>query len=112
MGNRRDDAMRHAVALALSGRYNNWWALTARLRARHYPEADVAWSDSQRMWLDQLCNEAKMAQQSQDVAPPRPARALLAVIEGGCRRSGPLEGRPRPVLELRTRAGQLNHRSR
>jgi hypothetical protein len=116
MGDRRYDAMRHAVALALSGRYNNWWAVTARLLARRYPEADVAWSESQRMWLDQLCTEARLVQESEEVAPARPSQALLAVIEGGCRRSGPQEShqenRPRQVLELRTRGGQLNHRSR
>jgi hypothetical protein len=110
MGDRRYDAMRHAVALALSGRYNNWWSVMARLRARQYHEADVVWSESQRMWLDQLCGEAKRVMQGQQVAPPSPNRVLLEVIEGGRRRAGPLEGRPRQLLELRTPGGQLNHR--
>jgi hypothetical protein len=107
MGDRRYDAMRHAVALALSGRYNNWWSVMARLRARQYREADVVWSESQRMWLDQLCGEAKLMMQGQDAAP---RRALPEVIEGGRRRGGPLEGRPRQILELRTPGGRLNHR--
>lgn len=109
MSDRRHDAMRHAVALALSGRCNNWWAVAARLRARRYRETDVEWSESQRMWLDQLCNEARLVTQSQEVAPPRPTRSTLAVIEGGRRRGGPLEGRPRPIRVL---GRLLNHRSR
>jgi hypothetical protein len=109
MSDRRHDAMRHAVALALSGRCNNWWAVSARLRARRYREADVEWSESQRMWLDQLCNEARLVTQSHEVVPPRPTRSMLAVIEGGRRRGGPLEGRPR---QIRGPGPLLNHRSR
>lgn len=61
MSNQRDDAMRHAVVLALSGRCNNWWTVAARLRAKRYREADVDWTESQRQWLDQLCREARLA---------------------------------------------------
>jgi hypothetical protein len=107
MSDRRDDAMRHAVALALSGQYNNWWAVAARLRTRRFREADVDWSEGQRMWLDQLCNEARQVSEDRVVAPPRPNRSMLAVIEGGQRRTATLEDRPRP---LRVQAGQLNHR--
>jgi hypothetical protein len=109
MSDRRHDAMRHAVALALSGRCNNWWAVSARLRARRYLETDVEWSESQRKWLDQLCREARLATQCQEIAPPRPTRSNLAVIEGGQRMVGPIEGRPRPIRVL---GGLLNHRSR
>jgi hypothetical protein len=109
MSDQRYNAMRQAVALALSGRYSNWWAVTARLRARRYREADVDWSEGQRMWLDQLCNEARLAIESEEAAPARRPCPVLAVIEGGCRRGGPTEGRPRP---LRTQRGQLNHRLR
>ena len=109
MTDRRYDAMRQAVALALSGRYNNWWAVTARLRTRRYQEADVQWSDGQRMWLDQLCNEARLAMQNPEAAAPRRPCSILAVIEGGGRRDGPAGGRARPI---RARGGQLNHRLR
>ena len=61
MSDRRYDAMRHAVDLALSGRCNNWWSVAARLRARRYQESDVQWTDSQREWLDRLCREARLA---------------------------------------------------
>src|SRR5262245_58041326 len=88
MSDRRDDAMRHAVALALSGQYNNWWAVAARLRARRFREADVDWSEGQRMWLDQLCAEARLTTEDGEVAPPRPTRSILAVIDGGKRRGG------------------------
>jgi hypothetical protein len=109
MSDRRDDAMRHAVALALSGQYNNWWAVAARLRVRRFREADVDWSEGQRMWLDQLCTEARQVTDDRDSAPPRPNRSILAVIDGGQRRAGPADGRPR---QIRVQAGQLNHRSR
>jgi hypothetical protein len=109
MSDQRYDAMRQAVALALSGRHSNWWAVTARLRARRYREADVEWSEGQRMWLDQLCNEARLVTQSQEAPPPRRTCSVMAVIEGGGRKSGPTEGRSRP---LRAQGGQLNHRLR
>jgi hypothetical protein len=107
MSDRRYDAMRQAVALALSGRYNNWWAVTARLRARRYREVDVAWSEGQRMWLDQLCSEARLAMRGQEAARPRAACSILALIDGGHRRSGALDGRSEPIRAL---GGHLNHR--
>ena len=61
MNDRRYDAMQHAVALALSGRCSNWWSVAARLRVKRYREADVNWTEGQRMWLDQLCKEARLA---------------------------------------------------
>jgi hypothetical protein len=61
MSDRRYDAMRHAVDLALSGRCSNWWSIAARLRAKSYREADVDWTGAQRKWLDQLCMEARLA---------------------------------------------------
>lgn len=100
MSDQRSDAMRQAVALALSGRYSNWWAVTARLLARRYREADVAWSEGQRMWLDQLCNEARLVSQGYEVAPRRGACSILALIDGARRRSGALEGRPGPLRAL------------
>jgi hypothetical protein len=109
MSDRRHDAMRQAVALALSGRYSNWWAVTARLRARRYREVDVAWSEGQRMWLDQLCNEARLVMHGQESGPPRPACAILALIDSRRRRSETLEGRSGPIRVL---GGHLNHRSR
>lgn len=73
MSNQRDDAMKHAVALALSGRCSNWWAVAARLRAKRYREADVTWTESQRQWLDQLCREARLTSldpdRRRDLAP-------------------------------------------
>jgi hypothetical protein len=101
MNDRCYEAMRHAVALALSGQYNNWWAVSARLRARRYRDADVEWSVGQRMWLDQLCAEARLVIESQEVAPPRPTRSVLAVIEGGRRRGDVPEGRPGRMRVLR-----------
>jgi hypothetical protein len=86
MSDRRYDAMRHAVALALSGRFHNWWAVAARLRAKRYHETDVDWTQGQRVWLDQLCNEARLVNRSQTVAPASGPRSYLAVIDGGLRR--------------------------
>lgn len=68
MGDRRYDAMRHAVDLALSGRCSNWWCVAARLRARRYRESDVQWTDSQREWLDRLCREARLAELDPDTS--------------------------------------------
>jgi len=59
MSHRRFDAMRHAVDLARSGRFNNWWSVAARLRAEKYREADVDWTPVQQRWLDRLCTEAR-----------------------------------------------------
>jgi hypothetical protein len=89
MSDRRYNAMRQAVALALSGHFNNWWTVAARLRAKGVREADVDWSQGQRVWLDQLCNEAR--QLSQDTAPPYPSRPVLAVIDGRGRRGAAAE---------------------
>ena len=94
MNDRRYDAMRHAVALALSGRFNNWWAVAARLRAKRFQEADVSWTQGQRRWLDQLCNEARLAVLGQDLAQPCGTRSSIPVIymapsgTGGARRWG------------------------
>jgi hypothetical protein len=59
MSHRRDDAMRHAVDLARTGRFNDWLCVAARLRAEKYREVDVHWTPGQQRWLDQLCNEAR-----------------------------------------------------
>jgi hypothetical protein len=59
LSDRRYDAMKHAVQLALTGRYSNWWSVAARLRANRYQEADVDWTHGQREWLNLLCNEAR-----------------------------------------------------
>jgi hypothetical protein len=96
MSDRRYDAMRHAVALALSGKFHNWWAVSARLRANRYREADVDWTPAQQAWLDQLCSEARFVLQSQHVAAPAGRKSFLAVIDGGRRRCGLDAGR-RPV---------------
>jgi hypothetical protein len=77
MNDRRYDAMQHAVALALSGRCSNWWAVMARLRIKRYHEADVTWTESQRMWLDQLCNEARLAVAGWSQGPAQPMSRLL-----------------------------------
>jgi hypothetical protein len=61
MSDRRYDAMKHAVHLAMSGRYSNWWSVSARLRAIRYQEADVEWTRGQREWLNLLCAEARRA---------------------------------------------------
>jgi hypothetical protein len=70
MSDRRDDAMKHAVQLALSGRYSNWWSVSARMRAMRYQESDVDWTQGQRKWLDLLCSEARRAVQDQDASRP------------------------------------------
>lgn len=70
MSDRRYDAMRHAVQLALTGRYSNWWSVAARLRARRYQEADVDWTRGQREWLDLLCTEARRALLDRDTSRP------------------------------------------
>jgi hypothetical protein len=61
MSDRRDDAMRHAVDLACTGKFNNWWTVAAWMRARRYSEADVQFTRWQRVWLDSLCREARVA---------------------------------------------------
>jgi len=61
MTHRRYDAMRYAVSLARSGRFNNWSSVAARLQAGEYREADVDWSPVQQRWLDRLCIEARCA---------------------------------------------------
>lgn len=61
MSDRRYNAMKHAVDLARSGLCNNWWSVHARLRAKRYLESDVDWTEGQRNWLDQLCEEARLA---------------------------------------------------
>ena len=70
MSDRRDDAMKHAVQLALSGRYSNWWSVSARMRATSYQESDVDWTQSQRRWLDLLCAEARRAVRDADTSRP------------------------------------------
>ena len=70
MSDRRDDAMKHAVQLALTGRYSNWWSVAARMRARSYQEADVDWTQGQRDWLDLLCTEARRAIRDPDTSRP------------------------------------------
>jgi hypothetical protein len=61
MTHRRYNAMRHAVNLARSGRFNDWSSVAARLRAEKYMEVDVDWSPVQQLWLDRLCIEARIA---------------------------------------------------
>jgi hypothetical protein len=61
MSDRREAAMRHAVDLARTGRFSNWWSVAARLRAKRYQEADVDWTRGQQEWLDRLCAEARAA---------------------------------------------------
>jgi hypothetical protein len=70
MSDRRYAAMKQAVDLARSGLCNNWWSIAARLRARHYHEADVEWTQGQRQWLDQLCQEARRAALEPDTSRP------------------------------------------
>jgi hypothetical protein len=59
MSDQRYDAMRHAVDLALTGQFRNWWTIAARLRLKCYREADLDWTPGQRQWLDRLCLEAR-----------------------------------------------------
>jgi hypothetical protein len=66
MSNRRYDAMKHAVDLARTGRYNNWWSVAARLRTKKYRAADVEWTRPQRDWLDRLCGEARSGSSAPD----------------------------------------------
>ena len=66
MNHRRYDAMRHAVSLARSGRFNNWSSVAAWLRTGEYREADVDWSPVQQRWLDRLCIEARCARLATD----------------------------------------------
>jgi hypothetical protein len=110
MNDRRYDAMRHAVALALSGRFHNWWAVSARLRASRYRETDVDWTTGQRGWIDQLCNEARLVFQTQDWATPSSPRSLLAVIDGGGRTCVVEPRRHGQATCAQVR--QLNHRPR
>jgi hypothetical protein len=72
MSDRRYDAMRHAVHLARSGLCSNWWAVSARLRARRYRESDVEWTRGQREWLDLLCKEARLGLPAMDAETSRP----------------------------------------
>jgi hypothetical protein len=55
----RYGAMRDAVHLARTGAFSNWWTIAARLRIKRYPESDLAWTETQRQWLDGLCTEAR-----------------------------------------------------
>jgi hypothetical protein len=55
---RHDEAMRAAVGLALTGRFNNWWCIAARLGLRRYRPGELQWTESQRQWLDRLCLDA------------------------------------------------------
>ena len=64
--------MKHAVQLALSGRYSNWWSVNARLRANRYQEADVDWTRGQREWLNLLCEEARRTLLDPDPDTSRP----------------------------------------
>lgn len=59
MRDRRYDAMRHAVDLARTGHFSNWWCVAARLRIKRYAPGDLAWTALQREWLDRLCLEAR-----------------------------------------------------
>jgi hypothetical protein len=61
MSHSRFDAMRHAVDLARTGRFNDWLSVAARLRAEKYREGDVNWTPGQQRWLDRLCTEARCA---------------------------------------------------
>lgn len=70
MSDRRYDAMRHAVNLARTGQFSNWWSVAAWLRAKRYREADVEWTRGQRDWLDRVCAEARLAASLPDMSPP------------------------------------------
>jgi hypothetical protein len=70
MRDRRYEAMMHAVDLARTGRFSNWWSVAARLRAKRYREADVDWTRWQREWLDRLCAEARCAVLASGAFPP------------------------------------------
>jgi hypothetical protein len=52
-------AMRHAVDLAQTGWFNNWWVVYAQLRIMGYREEALNWSEVQREWLDRVCAEAR-----------------------------------------------------
>lgn len=66
MSDQRYDAMRHAVDLARTGQFSNWWSVAARLRAKRYEQADLDWTQSQREWLDRLCAEARIVSLTTD----------------------------------------------
>src|SRR5262245_21010764 len=70
MSDRRHDAMRHAVDLARTGKFNNWWSVIAWMQARRYREADVAFTPWQREWLDCLCKEARCPRLAPDASRP------------------------------------------
>jgi len=55
----RDEAMRSAVCLAVTGQFSNWWCIAARLRIKRYRRSDLEWTESQRQWLDRLCIESR-----------------------------------------------------
>jgi hypothetical protein len=59
MDDERYDAMRHAVDLARTGKFNNWWTIAARLRLKRCRHEDLEWTPTQRAWLDQLCADAR-----------------------------------------------------
>jgi hypothetical protein len=70
MSELRDNAMRHAVDLARTGKFNNWWTIAAWMQARRYREADVQFTRWQREWLDKLCKEARFARVPSDSSQP------------------------------------------
>ena len=64
------DAMRHAVDLARSGQFSNWWTIQARLRTKGYKLVDLAWTETQQEWLDRLSAEARAARLDSDAWRP------------------------------------------
>ena len=61
------EAMKHAVDLARTGRFSNWWTIAARLRIKRYQDSDLKWNLGQREWLDHLCDEARGVRQTETV---------------------------------------------
>jgi len=60
MDDERYDAMRDAVDLARTGKFNNWWTIAARLRFKRYRQDDLDWTPTQHAWLDRLCADARV----------------------------------------------------
>jgi hypothetical protein len=59
MTTKRDEAMSRAVQLAQTGDYADSRKIAKRLQTEGYRQADLAWTQAQRNWLDQVCAEAR-----------------------------------------------------